>query len=502
MSVTTLNGTREAKVLKPSSLSVLPGKEKLLVPEPSFKWGTRVALPVGILLAFVGLFAGSLASSLTPAIDVVAIPVVERPALTKTVSQTESTSGSTVAQAAGWIEPDPFLVYATALTNGTVEEVLFLEGDAVAKDDVLARLIDDDARLALRRAQSEAQAAEETWEANIEAKRNASITLATVRETEASLTLAQADLDVEKALLKEAQRIFERRKGLVAEGSISEEEFDTAEAAANAQAARVRVVEQRIEELRARLDRVRAEQEAAQRHLELRTEERRRLELAQVALDEARLRVERLEIHSPIDGVIMRRLVEPGSVVMSGSDNPKMSQVAELYDPAHLQVRVDVPLADASKVGVGQSAEIVVEILPERVFAGKVSRITNLADIQKNTLEVKVAIEDPAPELKPDMLARVRFLARQTTSDSSRAPMGLSVFAHESGISENTAWVVSKFDGEEGHAAKRTITLTGAQNNDWLEIADGLQPGDYLIVSSDSTLNDGDRVRVRQERGE
>src|SRR5690606_19427044 len=141
--------------------------------------------------------------------------------------------------------------------------------------------------------------------------------------------------------------------------------------------------------------------------LELRTEEKRRLEHARIELAEAQLRAARLEIKSPIDGVAMRRWIVPGSVGSMGSDNPEMARVAELYDPLHLHVRVDVPLADAAKISVGQQAQIVVEVLSDRTFSGTVTRITNLADIQKNTLEVKVALDNPAPELKPDMLARV-----------------------------------------------------------------------------------------------
>src|SRR5690606_4925421 len=112
----------------------------------------------GILVAFALLFAGSMASSLTPAVDVEAMPVVERPAISRTASPAASPTGEVVVQAAGWIEPDPFATYATALIDGSVKEVLFLEGDRVAAGDVLVRLVGDDARLALRRAEADLRA--------------------------------------------------------------------------------------------------------------------------------------------------------------------------------------------------------------------------------------------------------------------------------------------------------------------------------------------------------
>jgi len=469
------------------------------VPAPSFHWGTRVVLPIAILLAFGSLFAGSMISSLKPVAEVEVTPVIERPAIKKSVEISSNETGNVIVQAAGWIEPAPFPVYATTLTDGTVEEVLFLEGESVEKGEFLARLIDDDALLDLKEAEAEYRAAEEIFEANIERVRDAAVAKATVEETKAAWELARAELDIEKAMQKEAQLIFNRRKDLVDDGTISQEDYDTAEAKATAQDARVRVVEQRIEELEAKLKRMKAEEEAADKHLDLRIEERRDLELAEVAYEKAKLRVERLEIRAPIDGVVMERMIEPGSMMMAMSENAAMSKAAALYDPKKLQVRVDVPLADAAKIGVGQPAQIIVEVLPDQTFTGTVSRITNLADIQKNTLEVKVDVENPAPELKPEMLARVRFLSVTKDSADQQTVAGMAVFAPSEIVANDSVWVVSEFDGEEGIASKRSITKTGAEKDGWAEIESGLQPGDLLIVSSPDTLKSDQPVRIRTE---
>ncbi len=477
-------------------------RREIAVPTPEFRWKTRIALPVGILLAFGLLFAGSVAKSMTPATEVDALPVVERPAVNRTTAEESTVTGEVVVQAAGWIEPDPFVVYAATLTNGSVEEVLFLEGESVVKGQVLARLVGDDAHLALEAAAAEARAAEDTWNANIAAKRDAAVAAASVRETEAALELARAELEVERALLSDAKRIHQRRKELVDDGTIAPEEHDAAEATALAQDARARVVERRIDELEAKLDRMKAEATAASEHLALRSEERRRLDLSRVALKEAQLRVERLEIKAPIDGVVMRRMVEPGSIVMAMSENASMSQVAEIYDPQKLQVRVDVPLADAAKVGVGQPAQVVIEVLPDRKFSGTVTRVTNLADIQKNTIEVKVALADPAPELKPDMLARVRFLSMANPASESQVATGLSVFAPAEAITNSEAWVVARYDGDEGVAIKRAVATVGPESEGWIEIESGLQPGDLLITSPVENLQPEQRVRIRPEGGD
>src|SRR5205823_9016957 len=85
------------------------------------------------------------------------------------------------------------------------------------------------------------------------------------------------------------------------------------------------------------------------------------------------------------------------------------STVVTLYDPASLQVRADVRLEDVPRVVPGQRVRI--ETPATAPMAGEVLFATSQADIQKNTLQVKVAVTDPPPALRPDMLVQATFLA-------------------------------------------------------------------------------------------
>jgi RND family efflux transporter MFP subunit len=439
---------------------------------------------------------------MTPAMVVEAVPVVERPAIRSVGAAAYSpraTAGG--VQAAGWIEPEPFAIHAVALADGTVAEVLVQEGDRVTAGQVLARMVEADARLALERAEAEARAAEETWEANIEWPRAAAPAAAAAREAAAAVELARAELAGERALLVEAERQQRRRGELHGSGSISREDLDSAEAQAAARTARVEAAIQRIAELEARRDRAEAEAAAAARRMELRTAERLHLEHARVALAEARLRLERMAIVAPADGVVLARLVEPGSVVVASPDDPMMARVATLYDPARLQVRVDVPLADVARLGVGQRAEVTVEMLPGRTFTGTVSRLAHRADVQKNTLSVYVSLEAPDGGLRPDMLARVRFQPPAAAPTTTAAAGTMAVFAPPRGIVAGAAWVVTAFDGTHGTAMRRPVEPTGAEADGWAEITAGLLPGDLVIVSPPATLADGMRVRVQRAGG-
>src|SRR5688572_31054455 len=85
------------------------------VPRPRARWKTRVLVPGVILLASVGLLAYAARDALWPGVDVRVIPVVVKAggaaATTKaTAAAAAGSSGAVVAQAPGWVEPDPFPV--------------------------------------------------------------------------------------------------------------------------------------------------------------------------------------------------------------------------------------------------------------------------------------------------------------------------------------------------------------------------------------------------------
>ena len=114
-----------------------------------------------------------------------------------------------------------------------------------------------------------------------------------------------------------------------------------------------------------------------------------------VAKEIAQLAYDRCTVVSPIDGVVIERLTSPGSVIKFGNGEHS-SHIVHLYDPTQLQVRADVPLSDASQVGVGHPAKIIVDVLPNTTFDGEVLRFVHRADQQKNTIEAKVKILNPS----------------------------------------------------------------------------------------------------------
>jgi RND family efflux transporter MFP subunit len=471
------------------------------IPRPAFRWKTRLLLPGVILGGVAALFIYALQDTLLPAQTVRVIPVV--------VKASAAEGGATIVQAPGWVEADPYPLDATALADGIVRDVLVLEGQPVKANQIVARLIDDDARLTLAKAEAQLMqdesaltAAQTRWDNPIERRRDVDSAQAQVSQTKAELNQFEHEIAAQVAKADELREEVRVAEQAAKSNSATGLELIRAQKALEAQLAGVEAMRAKRSAVAAQLDRQSAELKAATEGFRLRIDERKALEEAKAAVrfstalrDEAALRLARMNIRSPADGVVMTRLIQPGAKLVRDMDHPDSAVAMKIYDPERLQVRVDVPLADAAKIGVDQPAQIVVDVLPARTFAGKVTRIVNQADIQKNTLQVKVSITDPDPHLKPEMLARVKFEAR-AGGTSSTTTTSQTVFAPEHLlVRENDATRVWIVDAEKSIATFRNVQTGQTRQDGWIAILSGLSPGD-LLIADPSGLRDGQRVRV------
>ena len=545
------------------------------VPRPARRWGTRVALPAAILTTAAGVLAYGARDALVPARLVEVAPVIVKTAASPgpgeparddgveasnhgantqadNVERAAPMMGAMMVQAPGWVEAAPYAVAASALTDGVIADVLALEGDAVEAGQIVARLVAEDAELEVRDAEAalaqreaelvaaraELDAARRTWDHPVERVRAVAAAEGRLAEARAELERLPAIIERETAALARLEDQWRRVENALADEATSEFEATRLRLEVQSQRAEVEATKREQALIEARVAQEEAELAAARENLELRIEERRALDLAEAAvagteamvlearaaLDAARLRLERTEIRAPIAGRVMARLKEPGDKVMLGGDERQSAQILRLYREGQLQVRVDVPLADAAGVSVGQTAEIGVEILPDRVFRGEVTRVTHEADIQKNTLQVKVKVLDPSPLLKPEMLARVKFLPFTASGDdgadaghpdramggggTAAAASPYRLFAPAAALHASEAnagagnsagaWIVVDRRRGKGVAEFRTLRLGAARGGEWREVIEGLQPGDLLIVSDAAGLDPGERVRFEE----
>jgi RND family efflux transporter MFP subunit len=315
-------------------------------------------------------------------------------------------------------------------------------------------------------------------------------------EGEAEITLAESELVVQREL--------------AAAGASGARQVELAEAALVAANAKLAALRAELARAAAAAEEARAERTRAEGDLELRIEDRllrdvataelreaaAALDAARAALAEAELRLARVEVRAPMDGVVLERLAAAGDVLVPGAP------VCSLYDPQSLRVRVDVPQGDVAALYVGQDAEILAESRAGRAYRGTMTRIVQRADIQKVTLEAQVRVQEPDDLLRPDMLAQVRFFgaARAGGEDAGARgeTTGAALLALPAAlVAGDFVWVLDPLD----EVARRRPVKRGAPfEGDLVLVRDGIGPTDKVVDQGRAALeargDDGDGVPV------
>lgn len=444
-------------------------------------------LPTGLGLGFILILWFLFGDRLLPARSVqteTVVAVASRGNENTGEEGSDPWESSVLFQASGWIEPDPYPVRATALTSGVVSGVYVLEGEEVKSGQLLATLIDDDARIALSNAEARLAEARATLGIT-EARREAAE--ATLRSRESQVESARARL---AELMDDADRLDRIGSEAVSAGEIRRAALrvEAQEAILNARIAET-------EEWRAQLTALTAAV----------LEASHRVEAARSVREEKQLALDRTRIESPVSGLVQRLLAAPGQKKMLAMDNPESATIAVLFEPDSLQARIDVPLELAAGLSLGQPVWLRSNLLPEERFKGKVTRIVGEADLQRNTLQAKVALLETDPRLRPEMLCRAEFLAGigpvSGETESSALPSKeahLQIFAPLKALTERNdqtagAWIVSPDD----QTIRKVQVVLGTEGMDgFVQVTEGLLAGQELILNPPPDLRNGERVQT------
>ena len=276
-----------------------------------------------------------------------------------------------------------------------------------------------------------------------------------------------------------------KRLASVPRGSVPEREVSEARLALKSQESTTEMARASIPSIDARVEEVRHEV----------ISRKSQLAEAEVAWDRASLALERHVIRSPRDGIVLHRYASPGQKRMIHGENEKSAVIVELFDPTSLQARIDVPLNEAASLGVGQSVELTTELLPNLLLKGTVTRITGRADLQRNTLQVKVSIENPDNRLRPEMLVRAKFFGSPAGSNMETATPGgtrYDIFVPESAITDNDQiWVVN-----EDKAELRDIEPGERKREDHRIVLSGVRSGEKVILPPFDQLKPEVRIKI------
>jgi len=270
--------------------------------------------------------------------------------------------------------------------QGRIVELPIEEGRYIKQGDLLARLDDDDYRQQVSVDEATVRAREAELDLALAGSRTQEI-----QEAKQNLVDAQADLELKNRELR-------RRRALLLDQGVSQEDVDTA----ITEVKRARATHERVKQHHDQIvEGTRKEQIAVNRA---------NLQLGREMLEMSRVKLGYTVLKAPISGVVLVRQAELGEVVVPGTP------VVTIADLDHLWLRGYISETDLGRIRWGQPATVHIDTFPNTTYRGRVSFISSEAEFTPKSVEthkervtlvyrVKIELDNPNHELKPGMPA-------------------------------------------------------------------------------------------------
>ncbi len=384
----------------------------------------RWLIPLALLLALAALIAVSAARR---------APTVRVAEVREPLPGEQQTELS----ASGYVDSRRRSVIAPQIA-GRLVDVTVEEGEPVKPGQVIARLDDQDARVALLRA-------------------------------EADVAAAAARLAAARAQAANAARTTQRTQSLARQGFIPQAQLLDVETAG--QAAQ--------EELNAT---------AAQ------------LDAARRARDAARLQLSHTVVRAPFAGTVARKLADEGAVLAPAAlEGTNLGGIIELVDLDALEVEAEVSEEQLSRIRPGQPALIFLDAFPDAAFPARVGTVRPAIDRSKATATVMVRFDSVPQGALPDMGAKVSFLKEELPPgalDAKARQARVPVAAVVQGEAGPSVWVV-----KDGLLDAQPVRV-GERVGDEVSLVEGPPAGTQVVVAPDARrLEQGRRVKVEAGGG-
>ena len=381
-----------------------------------------------------------------------------------------ASAGESVLSASGYVVAHHKIAVG-AKVMGRVAWIGVEKGDTVQSGQVLVRL-----------EASEFVAQVNQAKANLAAAQAQLDRLRTGSRPEEKLKDKAAVLQAE-ANLKNAEAEYQRAESLYRSGVASKSELDRALANRDTAAAMVQAARQSsaMTDIGPRKEEIRAAEAEVQQ--------------MRAALDYANTQLAATEIKAPVSGTVLQRIVERGEMVSPSAfgGSGARTSVVDLADLTDLQVELDISQTDFARLKPSQRAEIIPEAYPNLRFTGFIEEIAPEANRAKSTVQVKIKVENPNEQLRPEMNARVNFLADKAPAAEDKVIARVLVPKSAVVKKDNSSFV---FVVKGGKVEQRTIR-TGEESGDAYVVLDGLSGNESVAVTEVEKLRDGDRVKVQ-----
>lgn len=333
--------------------------------------------------------------------------------------------------------------------SGQVTKVYVDFNSPVKAGQILAEI--DPTRVRARVQQSEAQVA---------------LARASLQQTVANVARARAELEIQ-------ERDFARQKGLAERGFVSKAGLDIAQSKLNSARNALQVALAQTQSGNAQIRQGTAE------------------------LSSAQLDLSRTVIVAPASGVIINKLVEPGTTVAASFQTPNLFEIAA--DTTKMQVEASVDEADIGQVREGQDVTFTVDSYPDDIFKAKVRQVRKAPVETQNVVSylVIIDVDNLDGKLLPGMTANVEIVTG-AKSRVTRVPTNALRFRPKASdraseqkkpddpnrkvVPKQTVYVASS---DPYRPVRRNVQI-GLQGDEYTEVTSGIKPGDKILVRTKS----------------
>jgi len=341
------------------------------------------------------------------------------------------------------------------------------EGDVINVGTVLARVRQSDYQVKFKEAESQAS----------QARSGINVSKAQYEEAVSGIASSNAQLVEAEAAYMKAKLDFDRAENLFASRSMTKADFDSAKAQYDMTSAKVAAARSQVHVIQAKADSARANIDVVQA----------RSSGAEAVVQETQIPLHDTELRSPLNGVVLQKSVEKGTLVSSGD---KAFVVADTSSVKAVFGVADIAVAEMKP---GSKLSVKSESMPGKEFEGQITAVFPAADSKSRAFNVEVTIANPEYLLRPNMIVSLRVGAKQTTTAQPVVPLN-AVIKSKSNANGYAVIVVAE-DGGRQLARIRDVKLGESFGNS-VAVAEGLKQGDRVIITGGTMVNDGDQVKV------
>lgn len=344
---------------------------------------------------------------------------------------------------------------------GRINEIILDAGSKVKKGDLLLSIDDADLQLQLKDAQSRVEAAKAQIDSTNSSNYATDIEIASVQVVQAEITY------------NSALRFLDNATALYDMGSISEEELNQAKDRCAVSEAALKAAKLQLEKVKKGVPEYVKKGYISQ------------LEQAVILQDTLKRSIEKQQVYSPVDGVILEKLVD--SYQMAAPGVPAFI----IGDTDSIELEANILSDDSHKVELGDEVAISGKTLGEGILKGKVTRIAPVAKTMTSALgvnqkRVQIIIDFIAkPEsLKPGYSMDIKIIT-DLKSNITAVPDS-ALFDYEG---SSCVFIV-----QEDEVVIRQVKK-GLEGDGLIEITEGLQQGETILVKPDNNIKEGVKIK-------